>query len=97
MSCPVRSSRSVTSLLFELVGPLAAIVTGLTDGAVRSMYLIHDRRGQPFTLPALRKRFDDLGCDWQIRDLRAKAASDSTSSCAAQTLLGQAAATAAAI
>ena len=44
------------------------------------MFLIRDERGQPFTLPALRKRFKPLGYDWQIRDLRAKAASDSNTS-----------------
>ena len=44
-------------------------------------------------LGVLRRRFDKLGCDWQLRDFRAKAASDSDSSRAAQTLLGNAAAT----
>ena len=57
------------------------------------VFLIHDRRGRPFTLAALRKRFDNLGFAWQIRDLRAKAASDSDSSLAAHTLRGHAAAT----
>jgi integrase len=56
------------------------------------MHLVHDAKGQPFTLAALRKRFDRLGLDWQIRDLRAKAASDSDDARAAQTLLGHAAA-----
>jgi integrase len=41
----------------------------------------------------LRKRFDKLGVDWQIRDLRAKAASDSSTSKDAQALLGHSAAT----
>jgi integrase len=82
----VRQAKTGSKVRIELVGLLAAIVAGLTDGTVRSMFLIHDRRGQPFTLAALRKRFDNLGCDWQIRDLRAKAASDSTSSRAEQTI-----------
>lgn len=88
----VRQAKTGAKVRIALVGPLAAIVAGLTGGAVASVFLIHDRRGQPFTLAALRKRFDRLGCDWQIRDLRAKAASDSTSARAAQTLLGHAAA-----
>lgn len=58
---------------------------------IASLYLIRDERGQPFTLAALRKRFKRLGYDWQIRDLRAKAASDSANAKDAQTLLGHAA------
>jgi integrase len=55
-------------------GPLAVLLAA--PEAVASVYLIHDARGQPMTLGALRKRFDKLGVDWQIRDLRAKYATD---------------------
>jgi integrase len=57
------------------------------------VYLVHDARGQRLTLSAIRKRFKALGMDWQIRDLRAKAASDSTTALDAQRLLGHSAAT----
>jgi integrase len=68
-------------------------VTGRRDDRISSMYLIRDERGQPFTLAALRKRFKRRGFDWQIRDLRAKAASDSATALDAQRLLGHAHAT----
>ena len=90
----VQQGKTGAKVRIELVGPLAALVARLTaagDG-VPSVFLIRDRRGQPLTLAAMRKRFDRLGCDWQIRDLRAKAASDSKSAREAQALLGHAAA-----
>ena len=71
--------------------PLFTLVGGIV--AAPGNYLVHDERGHRFTLSAIRKRFDALDVDWQIRDLRAKAASDSTTSLAAQRLLGHAAAT----
>ena len=75
----VRQAKTGARVRIELLGPLATLVTGLKDSTIRSLFLIHDARGQQCTLAALRKRFDNLGCDWQIRDLRAKAASDSES------------------
>ena len=39
------------------------------------MWLVHDKRGQRFTLSAMQRRFSKLSPGWQIRDLRAKAAS----------------------
>ncbi len=48
----VRQAKTGAKVRIELVGLLAAIVAGLTGGAVRSMFL-HDRRGQPFTFAAL--------------------------------------------
>ena len=89
----VQQGKTGAKVRIGIDGPLQDVLERLTAGAVASMFLVRDDRGQPLTLPALRKRFDKLGVDWQIRDLRAKAASDSASSKEAQTLLGHAAAT----
>lgn len=88
----VRQDKTGARVRIDVVGRLKALLARLTSGAVASVYLVHDRRGQPFTLAALRKRFDRLELDWQIRDLRAKAASDSKNAREAQVLLGHAAA-----
>jgi integrase len=60
------------------------------------MYLVHDERGQRISLQMMRKRFWKArllaGQDWQIRDLRAKAASDMGTAKGAQALLGHSAA-----
>lgn len=73
-------------------GPLKALVDGLARRPVRSMYLVADDRGQPFTLQAMRRRFwkarQAAGASWQIRDLRAKAGSDADSIADARALLG---------
>lgn len=60
--------------------------------AVASMYLICDRRGQRVLYSALNRRFRiaAAGADWQFRDIRAKAASDSPDLKRAQELLGHA-------
>lgn len=88
----VQQGKTGAKVRIDVVGPLAALLARLQAGEVGSMYLVRDERGQPFTLAALRRRFKRLGYDWQIRDLRAKAASDSETSKEAQTLLGHAAA-----
>jgi integrase len=88
----VRQGKTGAKVRIELVGPLAALYERLTAGCVGSLFLVRDEAGQPLTLGALRHRFDKLGCDWQIRDLRAKAASDADTARHAQTLLGHAAA-----
>lgn len=88
----VRQAKTQAKVRIDIVGPLAALLARLQAGPVASVYLVHDHRGQPFTLAALRKRFKRKGLDWQIRDLRAKAATDSPDARAAQTLLGHAAA-----
>jgi integrase len=88
----VRQAKTGAKVRIALVGPLQALYERLTAQPIGSMYLVRDERGQPFTLAALRKRFDKLGVDWQIRDLRAKAASDAANSRDAQRLLGHAAA-----
>lgn len=88
----LQQGKTGAKVRITIEGPLAAVIERLTAGAVASMFLVRDARGQALTLGAMRKRFDKLGVDWQIRDLRAKAASDSENSRAAQTLLGHKAA-----
>lgn len=88
----VAQAKTGAKVRISIVGPLQAVLARLASGPVASVFLVADARGQPLTLAAMRKRFDRLGCDWQIRDLRAKAASDHESARAAQALLGHAAA-----
>ncbi len=88
----VQQTKTGATVSIAVEGALEALLARLSAGPVSSMYLVHDAKGQPFTLAALRKRFDRLGFDWQIRDLRAKAASDSKDAREAQALLGHAAA-----
>lgn len=72
----VRQAKTGAKVRLRVLGPLDDLLTRLTSHPVASVYLVRDERGQPITLAALRKRFDRLGCDWQIRDLRAKYATD---------------------
>jgi integrase len=88
----VEQAKTGTKVRIEVVGPLAAILERLR-GPVASVWLVHDRRGQRISLAAMRLRFAKLGMDWQIRDLRAKAATDSATALDAQRLLGHSAAT----
>lgn len=88
----VQQAKTDQKVRIDITGPLESVIARLTAGAVGSMFLVRDARGQPLTLAAIRKRFLKLGTDWQIRDLRAKAASDSKDAKAAQSLLGHAAA-----
>ncbi len=91
----VSQAKTGARVRIAVVGPLEALLERLRgiDG-VASFYLIHNHRGQPLSLPAMQKRWDvvrrRIGADWQLRDLRAKAATDTEAS--AQELLGHAAA-----
>jgi integrase len=64
----------------ETVGPLADVLARLTASAHPKASLLRDERGHGIKLQAMRRRFwrarAAAGQDWQIRDLRAKAASD---------------------
>lgn len=88
-------SKTGEKVRIDVAGPLQRVLARLTQGDVGSVYLVHDKRGQPFTLQCLRRRFEvirrKVGADWQIRDLRAKAASDSESTEDANRLLAHAA------
>ena len=92
----VSQAKTGAKVRIAVVGPLEALLARLrTIYTVSSLYLIHNHRGQPMTLAAMQKRWDGvrgkIGADWQLRDLRAKAATDSAGG--AQALLGHAAAT----
>lgn len=62
------------------VGTLAEVLDRLSANAIGNAPLLRDGKGRAPTLGALRKRFwtarDKARQTWQIRDLRAKAASD---------------------
>lgn len=87
--------RPAPTVAVSIEGPLRAIVDGLATRPVGSLYLVADDAGQPMTLGAIRRRFwaarVAAGATWQIRDLRAKAASDADSLKSAQALLGHSA------
>lgn len=89
----VRRSKTGIAVRINLVGPLKPLLEGLrTDSPdLRSVYLLADKRGQPYQLQAMRKRFwkarKAAGAAWQIRDMRSKAATDSDSLKAANVLL----------
>jgi integrase len=87
----VTQSKTGAKVGIEVVGDLAAVVARiLTPGAVASLYLISDEHGQPLNVVQLGKRFSRVraGADWQLRDLRAKAATESPDLKTAQQLLG---------
>ena len=89
----VAQRKTGAKIRIAVVGTLAAVLTRLAEGPVASVWLVHDRHGQRFTLSAMQRRFSKLSPGWQIRDLRAKAASDADTSKHAQALLGHSAAT----
>lgn len=90
----VRRTKTGARVAIAIEGPLKAILDGLRDRPVASVYLVADDRGQPFTLQTIRARFwiarRKAGVTWQIRDLRAKAATDAEDIGAARSLLGHA-------
>lgn len=96
----VAQGKTGAKVRISVVGALDALLSRLLarhEGVVESLYLIRDERGQRLTLSGMRKRFwtarEKAGADWQIRDLRAKAASDADTARHAQMLLGHSART----
>lgn len=92
----VTQAKTGAKVRIAVVGPLEALLERLRAiHKVGSLYLIHNHRGQPLTIAAMQKRWEivraRIGADWQLRDLRAKAATDAAGG--AQELLGHAAAT----
>jgi integrase len=77
----------------EITGELAAIITKINERPRRaiSAYLIQDENGQPVSQCALRSRFDKArtltNVDFQFRDIRAKAATDTGDLAHSQKLL----------
>lgn len=90
----VRQAKTGRWVRIIVEGPLEALLARLMRGTVGSVRLIRDERGQPLTLSAMRKRWkpvrEALGTDWQLRDLRPKAASDAADVASARALLGHA-------
>ena len=78
----------------EVTGELAAVITRIAERPRRaiSAWLIQDENGQPLTQFALRSRFDKARTlakvDFQFRDIRAKAATDTGDLAHSQSLLG---------
>lgn len=78
----------------DVTGELAAVIARVNERPRRaiSAYLIQDENGQPLTQSALLSRFDKAltlaKVDFQFRDIRAKAATDTGDLVHSQTLLG---------
>ena len=78
----------------EVTGELAAVIARIAERPRRaiSAWLIQDENGQRLTQFALRSRFDKARTlakvDFQFRDIRAKAATDTGDLAHSQTLLG---------
>lgn len=78
----------------EITGELATIIARINERPWQaiSAYLIQDENGQPLTQGALRSRFDKARTaakvDFQFRDIRGKAATDTGNLAHSQKLLG---------
>lgn len=78
----------------EVTGELATVIARLASRphSAISAYLIQDENGQPLTQGALRSRFDkarvSANVNFQFRDIRAKAATDTGDLAHSQALLG---------
>jgi integrase len=77
----------------EVTGELAAVIARIVERPRRaiSVWLVQDENGQPLTQYALRSRFDKArtlaNVEFQFRDIRAKAATDTGDLAHAQKLL----------
>ena len=78
----------------EVTGELATVIAKINERPRHAIspWLIQDENGQPLTQFALRSRFDKARTlakvDFQFRDIRAKAATDTGDLAHSQTLLG---------
>ena len=78
----------------EITGELATVIARINARTFKAIsdWLIQDENGQPLTQFSLRSRFDKARTlakvDFQFRDLRAKAATDTGDLAHSQTLLG---------
>jgi len=88
----VQQAKTGAKVRIAVTGALQALLD--RPQAVSSLYLVHDDRGQPLTLRAMQKRWETvrarIGATWQLRDIRAKAASDTPELRDARELLGHA-------
>lgn len=78
----------------EVTGELAGVIARIAARPRKAIgvYIIQDEKGQPLQKDALRSRFDKAralaGVDFQFRDIRAKAATDTGDLAHSQALLG---------
>lgn len=88
----VRQDKTKAKLRIEVTGELKAVIDRVSKREVPSMFLVADESGQRVTIWSLDKRFAKAkgDADWQFRDIRAKAATDSETLKGAQQLLGHA-------
>ena len=90
----VVQNKTRQSLGVEMTGELAAVIARITERPRQaiSAWLIQDENDQPLTQFALRSRFDKARTlakvDFQFRDIRAKAATDTGDLTHSQKLLG---------
>lgn len=92
----VRQNKTGKKLRIELIGELGAVIDRILSRPRKlvTSALIQDVDGSPLTANAMRSRFDKArkkaGVQFQFRDLRAKAATDTEDLAHAQDLLGHA-------
>ena len=78
----------------EITGELATVINRINKSPRRAIgaYLVQDENGQPLSKDAMRSRFAKArtaaGVDFQFRDIRAKAATDTGDLAHSQALLG---------
>ena len=90
----LKQNKTGKRLAIEVTGELALVIERILarPAKIKSAYLIQDEHGHPLTYWMLRNRFDEArkaaGVDFQFRDIRAKAATDTNDLSHAQKLLG---------
>ncbi|WP_332776996.1 tyrosine-type recombinase/integrase [Polaromonas sp.] len=90
----IEQNKTGARLGIEITGKLGAVITRINERPRHtiSAYIIQDENGQPLTQFALRSRSDKARTlakvDFQFRDIRAKAATDTGDLAHSQTLLG---------
>lgn len=88
-----RAKQTGARLGIEITGELAAVITKINERPRKAInaYLIQAENGQPLMQCALRSRFDKARTlakvDFQFRDIRAKAATDTGDLAHSQKLL----------
>lgn len=87
----VTQRKTKTKMGIEVSGELERVVNRILERPrpIPSMYLVCDEQGQRLNIVQLDKRYSRIRTsDWQLRDLRAKTASESPDLKSAQRLLG---------
>lgn len=90
----IRQNKTGKQLAIDIEGDLAEVINDLLtrERKISGMYLVQSGTGRPLTYTMIRKRFDKAraagGGEFQFRDIRPKAATDTENLSAAQALLG---------